>query len=261
MDIFDFNCSEEKLVKKAEELRIPLSVGFELTPFCNFSCDMCYIRRAKEKEIKIRPISFWLDLARQMKEKGTLFILLSGGEPLLYPSFKELYIELFKMGFVVSVNTNATLVDSDIVKLFSQYRPRRINITLYGTSNETYESLCHIKNGYDKCMRGLSLLMKNNINLRLNLTVVKKNQKDFTKLLEFANSHNLHTMAASYISIYSTSDKDSREIQESRNNPLQAAANSLLFEMFDQGGRFEEFKIRNQNYLKNNLWLNLMEWN
>ena len=31
----------------------------------------------------------------------------------------------------------------------------RINITLYGASNETYERLCHYPGGFDKAVNGI----------------------------------------------------------------------------------------------------------
>lgn len=37
-------------------------------------------------------------------------------------------------------------------------RPRRVNVTLYGASGETYKSLCGDETGYAKAMRGIRLL-------------------------------------------------------------------------------------------------------
>lgn len=37
-------------------------------------------------------------------------------------------------------------------------RPRRVNVTLYGASGETYKSLCGDETGYAKAMRGIQLL-------------------------------------------------------------------------------------------------------
>lgn len=48
--------------------------------------------------------------AEQAKAKGLLFLLLTGGEPFLYPEFRTLYARLKAMGLIVSVNTNSTLL-------------------------------------------------------------------------------------------------------------------------------------------------------
>ena len=54
---------------------------------------------------RLRSLDEWISLAKQMKDAGTLFLLLTGGEPLLFPEFKELYKELQNMGIRVVMIT------------------------------------------------------------------------------------------------------------------------------------------------------------
>ena len=125
--------------------KIPLAGSFELTPRCTLDCKMCYIHRrssdksaiAEEKDTK-----FWIDLATKARDAGMLILLLTGGEPLLRSDFDEIYRECKKLGLLVSVNTNATLLDEEKIRLFTEYPPQKINITLYGSSPETYGKLC-----------------------------------------------------------------------------------------------------------------------
>ena len=131
----------EHLHRRADVRGIPLSGTFELTPMCSMSCKMCYVRMTAEEGRasgkRLRTVEEWLSLARVMKEQGTLLLLLTGGEPLTYPGFRELYRELRKMGFVISINSNATLIDEETVRWFAEDPPQRINITLYGASDKT----------------------------------------------------------------------------------------------------------------------------
>ena len=83
-------CIEERLCNAATQKRIPLGGSLGLLPLCNMKCDMCYVRLSREEmnqKGRIRSGEEWLELARQMKDAGTLFILLTGGEPLLHPDF------------------------------------------------------------------------------------------------------------------------------------------------------------------------------
>ena len=157
--LHDANPVESRLVEKATQHRIPISAAFELTPLCNLSCDMCYVRmNARELAMlgRVRSMDEWMKTAEELKAMGTLFILLTGGEPLLYPNFKELYLALREMGFIITINTNATLITEEVAELFSRVKPRRLNVSLYGGCNETYKDLCHISNGYDRCIRDFS---------------------------------------------------------------------------------------------------------
>ena len=61
---------KDRLYQYARENRIPLTGAFELTPMCNFSCKMCYVRRTAEEARNqggVRTLEFWLDVARQAK--------------------------------------------------------------------------------------------------------------------------------------------------------------------------------------------------
>lgn len=191
MDTLDiFNTIEEKLCYKANKNRIPLSGAFELTPLCNMDCDMCYIRLTKEemnKTGKLRTADEWLALAEEMKKEGMLFLLLTGGEPLIYKDFDKLYLGLKKMGLIVTINTNGTLINEEIADMFAKSKPRRVNITLYGCSNETYDKLCHNPKGFDQTIRGIKLLKERNIDVKLNVSLVKENKNDLPRMFEIAN--------------------------------------------------------------------------
>lgn len=227
---------EKRLVAKATVAHIPITASFELTPCCNLQCDMCFIRM-KMDEVKVsgglRSIDFWLRLAKELKNMGTLFILLTGGEPLLYPYFKELYQELKKMGFILTINTNATCIDEKMIQLFRESLPRRVNVTLYGASRETYEKLCHHAEGFDQCMHGLALLKKNGIDTKLNVSIVKENLNDFEKILAIGDSFGIPSEVNSYMFPCSRSVRNHIGALNSRLNA-------------EDGGRIEALSLRHK---------------
>ena len=113
--------------------RIPVSGTFELTPRCNLSCKMCYIHMSAEEQRQRGnelTTEEWLHIARQAVKAGMIYLLLTGGEPMLRPDFVDIYREIIKMGVVISVNTNATLVTPEIVECFKQHPPECVHGTL-----------------------------------------------------------------------------------------------------------------------------------
>lgn len=172
---------EQKLFMWAESRKEPIYGVLELTPMCNMNCDMCYVRLSREEmdnQGKMLSLERWLELAREMKDAGVLFILLTGGEPLLYPWFKELYLELLNMGMVVTVNSNGTLMNDEWIEFFSQHKPRRINITLYSHHEEDYIKLCHYK-GYEKAVNALKKLKERNVAVKINCSLTKHNVESY----------------------------------------------------------------------------------
>lgn len=180
---------ERILIAKAWETRTPISGSLELLPLCNMNCDMCYVRldrKEMERQGRMRTADEWLDLATQMQKAGTLFLLLTGGEPLLYPEFKKVYLGLREMGMIVTINTNGTLIDEAWADFFQAYPPRRVNITLYGTDDQTYQDLCHYPGGYEKTIRGIRLLRERNIDVKINGSLVRDNENDVKKIVDIA---------------------------------------------------------------------------
>lgn len=72
--------------------RFPLSASIELTERCNLSCIHCYIKRAPNDlgaQARELSASEWKELIDQITNSGCLYLLISGGEPLLQKDFKR----------------------------------------------------------------------------------------------------------------------------------------------------------------------------
>ena len=105
---------KQVLTARAAGKKVPISGAFELTPRCNFRCKMCYVRLDPEQMAPIgreRTAAQWLQLGRQAREAGLVFLLLTGGEPFLRPDFEEIYTGLTELGLSISINTNGSLLD------------------------------------------------------------------------------------------------------------------------------------------------------
>lgn len=192
---------EQKLFMWAESRKEPIYGVLELTPMCNMNCDMCYVRLSREEmdnQGKMLSLERWLELAREMKDAGVLFVLLTGGEPLLYPWFKELYLELLNMGMVVTVNSNGTLMNDEWIEFFSQHKPRRINITLYSHHEEGYIKLCHYK-GYEKAVNALKKLKERNVAVKINCSLTKHNVESYEQVIDLGKELDIPVFADTYM--------------------------------------------------------------
>lgn len=199
---------------------------------------------SKEKQesiARLRTKEEWIELAKKAKEKGLLFLLLTGGEPFLVKDFKELYIELYKMGFCISVNSNGTMIDEDVIEWLKHYPPMRMNITLYGASDETYGRLCNNPKGFTQIVKALSLLNENNIQVKLNCSVTPYNKDDLKQMMDFAEEHDLPIQAASYM--FPPLRKDETKIgQNDRFTAEDAALYGAYISAYSNGfDRFKEY--------------------
>ena len=191
------------LSSKASRLKVPISGTFELSPVCNFACKMCYVRKTrKEVEAHDRPmvtLEQWLKIAREAREQGMLFLLLTGGEPFLWPGFWKLYEELIKMGFVISINTNGSLIDDEAIEKLKKYPPKRLNLTLYGASDEAYEALCGVKGVFGKIDQTIKKLKEAGIIVKLNSSMTPANVQDMEAIISYAKENELILEMATYM--------------------------------------------------------------
>ena len=182
-----------KLFSKASSIRLPLSGTFELSPICNFTCKMCYVRKTSEEVLQhdrtMLTCEQWIQIAEDAKRMGMLYLLLTGGEPFLWPDFWRLYEHLSQMGFVLSINTNGSMINEEIVEKLKKDVPSRINITLYGASDETYERLCGIKGAFKKVDRAITLLRSAGIPVKLNCSLTPYNADDISAMIQLSLIH------------------------------------------------------------------------
>lgn len=234
----------EYIHRKASITKTPISGAFELSPLCNMDCKMCYIKMSKEKQesiARLRTNEEWIELAQKAKDKGMLFLLLTGGEPFLVKDFKELYIELHKMGFCISINSNGTMIDEEVIEWLKHYPPMRINMTLYGASDETYGRLCNNSKGFTQVTKALSLLKENNIQVKLNCSVTPYNKDDLKQMMDFADEHDLVIQATAYM--FPPLRKDETKIgQNDRFTAQDAALYGAYISAYSNGfDRFKEY--------------------
>ena len=192
---------KQYVFKKGARNRIPVSGTFELTPRCNLNCKMCYVHMTSEEQklvAKELTKEQWISLGKEAVEAGMIYLLLTGGEPLLRPDFQEIYKTLLEMGLIITINTNGTLITPEIAEFFYYHRPEKVNITLYGSSDDTYEKLCGNSKGFEAAIKGIRLLKNKGIRVNINTTFTKLNEKDLEQIVAFAKKEKIPVRTAAF---------------------------------------------------------------
>lgn len=229
MDLLgDANSFEKNLQSKADAQFLPLSCGIELLPLCNLDCNMCYVRHSpSELEQPLLGGSDWLRIMEAARDAGTLFVCMTGGEALLHPDFKEIYLGLQQMGFLITVNTNGTLIDEKWADFFATHRCKRFNISLYGASDETYKRLCHSFNGFTRVSRAFELLKERDIVCKLNFTMTKENRNDIEQMVKIAYEYDWVFVPTCYTLPPTRKATGENNFYQSRMTPEEAAETKL----------------------------------
>ena len=178
-----------RLREIATQRRVPLIGALELTARCNLSCRMCFVRReGTDPAVSAGELgaAAWLDLARQALQEGTLFLLLTGGEPLLRSDFWEIYDPLSRMGFLLTLFTNATMVGDREAAAFGKCPPSKVVATIYGASPETYGRVCGDPSAFARAVAGVRRLVAAGVRTEIRATISRDNAGDLAALQDLS---------------------------------------------------------------------------
>ncbi|MGQ9525266.1 MAG: radical SAM protein [Armatimonadota bacterium] len=171
--------------------RIPISGSIEVTERCNLRCAHCYINQpAGDKEAMARELTYeqWCGIIDQIVDAGCMWLLLTGGEPFVRPDFLDIYTYCKKKGLLITLFTNGTLITPEIADYLSDYCPFSTEITVYGRTKETYERVTGVPGSYERCMRGIELLLERKIPLKLKTMAMTLNVHELDDLKQWAES-------------------------------------------------------------------------
>ena len=169
--------------------RAPLEVSIEVTRRCPLECLHCYNNlpmsdhAARAQELTFEEHCRLLD---ELVDAGCLWVLYTGGEIFARRDFLEIYTEAKKRGFLITLFTNGTIINERIADYLAEYRPFAIEITLYGATRETYEALTQIPGSYDRCMRGIRLLLERKLPLKLKTVPTTVNRHEIFEMKRLA---------------------------------------------------------------------------
>jgi radical SAM protein with 4Fe4S-binding SPASM domain len=173
----------KRIYEKVRAERIPYSGVIELSFRCNHNCVHCYVSHPPEgKELTYQEICDILDV---VVSEGCLFLLITGGEPLIRSDFLDIYKYAKKKGLIITLFTNGTLITDEIADYFKEWPPDKVEITIHGITKETYEKVTGVKGSFDKCMRGIHLLLERKIPLNLKTVVMTVNKHEIGKIKKY----------------------------------------------------------------------------
>lgn len=177
------------LHERSQGRRVPVEVGIEVTHRCPLECQHCYNNLPmSDTNARLQEMTFeeHVRLLDELVDLGCLWILYTGGEIFARKDFLDIYTEAKKRGFLITLFTNGTMITPRIADHLAEYRPFNIEITLYGATRETYETLTQIPGSFDRCMKGIRLLLDRGLPLKLKTVPTSVNVHEVYEMKRFA---------------------------------------------------------------------------
>jgi len=170
--------------RRALSAHVPLSAYLELTHRCNLDCGFCCNRQPVDAD----PLDLetWVDALDQLRRLGTLYVNLTGGEPLVHPRWREIIAAARRRAFAVRLLTNATLIDEESAATIAAAQPLSVETTIHGATAEIHDRTTRHPGSFDATWRGIDLMRKSGINVVLKTVTTRVNRHQIDQIAELA---------------------------------------------------------------------------
>jgi len=135
------------------------------------------------------PLSAWIKILDELSRSKLIKLTITGGEPTYRPDFTEFLAEVYSRPFRFSLNTNGTMITSQVLKTLKLYSSRLddIMISLDGPDAQTVDSQ-RGQGVFDKMILGIERLHEAGLPFGFYCTVTALNVNRLGETAELAMS-------------------------------------------------------------------------
>jgi MoaA/NifB/PqqE/SkfB family radical SAM enzyme len=173
-----------RLKQIALERAQPLAASLELSYRCNWRCVFCY--NPRHHDLRGLPTARWLGVLDELRELGTLYVALTGGEPLTHPEFLTIARGVRERAFALRILTNGALVTDSLAAAIAALRPMAVELSLHGACAATHDRATATPGSFDAMLRGLGRLLRENVAVVLKTPLTRLNEDEIEGMRRIA---------------------------------------------------------------------------
>lgn len=178
----------DEKVKKGESIAI---LQFQYDYTCNFKCQHCSVKRFQgKKEGRFFTPDDVKELSRQADEMGLAHIVITGGEPLIFPEFDDIVQAIDPQKFYITSDTNGWLLDRKEAKHLKSIGVDKIQLSLDSLSPTEHDEFRRKDKSHARAMRAIDAAQEAGLNIIIQTVVSKERvrSQEFIDFLEFLNA-------------------------------------------------------------------------
>ena len=165
------------------------SVSWNLTQQCNLLCAHCYMSAFAgadtSSELSTAECRRVMDEIAQVNPQ--VFLILTGGEPLLRKDIFDLAAYAAEKDFTVVLGTNGVLLRDKQAKLMRQHGVVGASISLDSTEPARHDAFRHLPGAWDGAVRATQALRAEGLDFSLHMSVTDWNVAEIPAMIDLAN--------------------------------------------------------------------------
>lgn len=163
----------------------PVGAVLELTYRCNWRCSFCYNPRHSD----VAPLSTaeWIGVVSSLRRAGALSVTLTGGEPLAHPGAVAIVREATRIGMMVTLFTNGSLVDEETARAIADAGVFLVEISIHGAKATTHEALTATRGSFDAAIEAVRRLRALDVRVMLKSVLTRLNEDEIDAMRALAD--------------------------------------------------------------------------
>lgn len=185
--VYDKILRYDEKIRKGESIAI---LQFQYDYKCNFRCQHCDIPGLRRnKKSRYFTISDVKELSRQADEMGLAHIVITGGEPLVFPDFDDIVKAIDPQKFYISSDTNGWFLDNKKAKHLKTIGVDKVQLSLDSLSAKEHDDFRRKKGSHERCLRAIDAAQDAGLNIIIQTVVTKQRvrSQELIEFLEFIN--------------------------------------------------------------------------
>lgn len=169
----------------------PFQATLELTNRCNERCTHCYIPDYSDDQNRVMTLEQWKNILLQLREAGSLYLILMGGEAMLNPLFWQIAEKGQKLGFSLSMITNGLLINEKSAKRLKEVGFSDITFSFYSVDPAIHDKMTKVYGSCERTKKAIDFCLEQKLNVHINCLLTRANIDSYFELADWAIERNV----------------------------------------------------------------------
>lgn len=173
------------LVRRAQQLGVPLGVHIDVTYRCDLACVHCYLTDRRRDELTLDEYTALFDDLRAL---GTLYLLISGGEIFRRPDGEAIVEAAAKRRFDVRLITHGGHIDEPRAARLAAMGVRVVAMSIYSDEPTIHDAVTGVPGSWERTTAAARHLRAHGVPVTFKFVVMRHNVSAAPRMAAFAQS-------------------------------------------------------------------------
>lgn len=180
--------TENDILDYATDNLIPFSCTWELVDSCNLKCFHCYCENSGHSIWNYENAQKLIDT---LYSRGTMDLEITGGECLVNPDIFKILRYVQQKGFVITILTNAQVIDDTMATFLASLQPRNVQVSIYSYKDTVHDGITGVKGSLRKSLSAIELLKRKGVEVSIATPIMAENIYHLDTLSSWATDNDL----------------------------------------------------------------------